>query len=64
MQEFLEQLLNRASGIQKNENIRNIFTSCPQVCYYEQLYCYGDLSFERGCPQCYLSAVDDYRIKV
>ena len=31
--------------------------------YYEELYCYGDLPFQKGCHQCYHNAVDDYKIK-
>ena len=62
MQEFLEWLLNSASGIQGNGNIQKIFTSCRQVCYYGELYnCYSDACFQKGCHQCYHSVVDDYR---
>ena len=60
----LPDLLNRASGIKENGNIYEFFTCCWQVCCYEKLYCYGDLSFQKGCEQCYHNAVDDYKIKV
>ena len=49
---------------ERNRNIHNFFTCCQQVCYYEELYCYGDLSFEIGCHQCYHNTVDNYKIKV
>ena len=64
MHEFLKELFNRASGIKENGNIHEFFTCCLQVCCYEKLYCYGDLSFQKGCEQCYYNAVDDYKIKV
>ena len=41
----LEELLNRAPGIKENGNIDEFFTRW-QVCCYEKLYCYGDLSFQ------------------
>ena len=41
----LEELLNRAPGIKENGNIDEFFTR-RQVCCYEKLYCYGDLSFQ------------------
>ena len=64
MHGFLKELFNRASGIKENGNIHEFFTCCLQVCCYEKLYCYGDLSFQKGCEQCYHNAVDDYKIKV
>ena len=44
----LKQLFNRASGEKENENIHEFFTCCRLVCYYEELYCYGDLLFRKG----------------
>ena len=40
------------------------FLTCWQDCHYEELYCYSDLSFQKGCHQCYHNAVDDYKIRV
>ena len=58
MHEFLKELLNRASGIKVNGNVHEFLTCCRQVCYYIELYCYGDLSFQKGCHQCYHNAVE------
>lgn len=60
MHEFLKELFNSASGIKENGNIHEFFTFCLQVRCYEKLYCYGDLSFQKGCEQCYHNAVDDW----
>ena len=51
----LLKFLIRASGIQENGNIHKLNI---------ELYCYGDLSFQNECHQCYHNAVDDYRIKL
>jgi len=64
MHEVLKQLLNRASETKENGNIHEFLISCRQVCCYEKLYCYGHLSFQKGCEQYYHNAVVDFKIKV
>ena len=49
---------------ERNQIFTIFFIFCRQVCYYEELYCYGDLSFQIGCHQCYHNTVDNYKIKL
>ena len=60
--------LNSFSSAPQEFRKMEIFTIYLQVVgkfvFLEELYCYGDLSFQKGCHQCYHNAVDDYRIKL
>lgn len=54
--EIASQLIVPHKKKKEKGNIHEFFTG-RQVCFnYEKLYCYGDLSFQKGCEQCYRNA--------